>query len=168
MGRIRKGILGGFSGKVGTVVGGSWKGIAYMRSLPQKVKNPRTIGQKSQRTKFSLALALLQPLTAFLRTGWKLYAHKKSPFNAAMSYTLANVITGEYPGYSVDASKLLVSRGALIPAVNPTAEITGDNFVFSWEDNSGIIPPPKSQATTSFFRGKTTAESAQPSRLTKR
>jgi len=138
MGRIRKGILGGFSGRVGTVVGGSWKGIAYMRSLPQKVKNPRTIGQKSQRTKFSLALALLQPLTAFLRTGWKLYAHKKSPFNAAMSYVLANVITGEYPDYSVDASKLLVSRGALIPAVNPTAEITGDNFVFSWEDNSGI------------------------------
>jgi hypothetical protein len=25
MGTIKKGILGGFSGKVGTVVGGSWK-----------------------------------------------------------------------------------------------------------------------------------------------
>ena len=32
MGRIEKGILGGFSGTVGTVVGGTWKGIAYMRS----------------------------------------------------------------------------------------------------------------------------------------
>ncbi len=32
MGTISKGILGGFSGKVGTVVGGSWKGIDYMRS----------------------------------------------------------------------------------------------------------------------------------------
>lgn len=40
MGTIKKGILGGFSGKVGTVVGGSWKGISYMRSLPQKVKKP--------------------------------------------------------------------------------------------------------------------------------
>jgi hypothetical protein len=65
MGTIKKGILGGFSGKVGTVVGASWKGIAYMRSLPQKVKNPRTTGQRSQRSKFSLALKLLQPLTAF-------------------------------------------------------------------------------------------------------
>jgi hypothetical protein len=43
MGTIKQGILGGFSGKVGTVVGASWKGIAYMRSLPQKVKNPRTL-----------------------------------------------------------------------------------------------------------------------------
>ena len=31
MGTIKKGILGGFSGKVGTVVGASWKGISYMR-----------------------------------------------------------------------------------------------------------------------------------------
>lgn len=34
MGKINQGILGGFSGKVGTVVGGSWKGTAYMRGLP--------------------------------------------------------------------------------------------------------------------------------------
>jgi hypothetical protein len=27
MGKINQGILGGFSGKVGNVVGGSWKGI---------------------------------------------------------------------------------------------------------------------------------------------
>jgi hypothetical protein len=32
MGTINKGILGGFSGKVGTVVGGTWKGIDYMCS----------------------------------------------------------------------------------------------------------------------------------------
>ncbi len=32
MGTISKGILGGFSGTVGTVIGGSWKGIEYMRS----------------------------------------------------------------------------------------------------------------------------------------
>jgi hypothetical protein len=59
MGTIKKGILGGFSGKVGTVVGASWRGISYMRSLPQKVRNPRTQGQRSQRNKFALALSLL-------------------------------------------------------------------------------------------------------------
>jgi hypothetical protein len=32
MGTIKQGILGGFSGKVGTVIGASWKGINYMRS----------------------------------------------------------------------------------------------------------------------------------------
>ena len=31
MGKISQGILGGVSGTVGNVVGGSWKGISYLR-----------------------------------------------------------------------------------------------------------------------------------------
>jgi hypothetical protein len=138
MGTIKKGILGGFSGKVGTVVGASWKGISYMRSLPQKVKNPRTEGQLSQRTKFALALSILKPMTGFLRTGWKLYAHKQTPMNAAMSYTLANAISGAYPDYEIDASKILVSRGSLATAANATAAVAGGSIEFSWDDNSGV------------------------------
>lgn len=138
MGTIKKGILGGFSGKVGTVVGGSWKGISYMRSLPQKVKNPRTEGQVSQRTKFALTLSYLKPMTSLLRTGWKLYANKQSPFNAAMSYTLANAISGAYPDYEIAPSKILVSRGALAPATNATASDIGGSIEFVWDDNSGI------------------------------
>ena len=42
MGKIKQGILGGFKGKVGTVIGASWNGIAYMRGLAQSVKNPKT------------------------------------------------------------------------------------------------------------------------------
>lgn len=30
MGTIKQGILGGFSGKVGTVVGSTWKSVHYM------------------------------------------------------------------------------------------------------------------------------------------
>jgi hypothetical protein len=137
MGKIRKGILGGFSGKVGTVVGASWKGIAYMRSLPQKVKNPRTELQRKQRSKFSITVELLKPMTAFLRTGWKLYAHRQSAFNAATSYTLENAITGAYPDFEIDASKVLVSRGALTPALNGAANSAGGNLTITWVDNSG-------------------------------
>ena len=138
MGTIRKGILGGFSGKVGTVVGASWRGISYIRSLPQKVRNPRSDGQRSQRTKFSLVVSLLKPMNALLRVGWKLYAHRQSPFNAATSYTLANAITGTYPEYEIDVSKVLISRGSLTPAANAKATVTSGNIVLSWNDNSGI------------------------------
>jgi hypothetical protein len=138
MGTIKKGILGGFSGKVGTVVGGSWKGIAYMRSLPQKVKNPRTEGQVSQRSKFALTMYYLKPMTAFLRTGWKLYAHRQSPINAAMSYALANAVTGAYPDYEIDPSKVLVSRGSLATAVNANANDVGGSIDISWDDNSNV------------------------------
>lgn len=64
MGVIKRGVLGGFSGKVANVVGGSWKGIAYMRALPLSVANPQTAGQVGQRTKFSTALAIAQAILA--------------------------------------------------------------------------------------------------------
>ena len=52
MGKIKQGILGGFKGKVGTVIGASWNGIAYMRGLPQSIKNPKTAAQQAQRAFF--------------------------------------------------------------------------------------------------------------------
>ena len=52
MGKIKQGILGGFKGKVGTVIGSSWNGIAYMKGLPQSVKDPRTDAQMQQRNFF--------------------------------------------------------------------------------------------------------------------
>ena len=52
MGKIKQGILGGFKGKVGTVIGASWNGIAYMRGLAQSHKNPQTEAQLKQRSFF--------------------------------------------------------------------------------------------------------------------
>lgn len=53
MGVIKQGILGGFSGKVGSVVGTSWKGRAVMKAMPLSVANPRTTGQVVQRNKMT-------------------------------------------------------------------------------------------------------------------
>ena len=64
MGVIKRGILGGISGKVANVVGGSWKGIAYLRALPLSVANPQTAGQVAQRTKFAAALVIAQAILA--------------------------------------------------------------------------------------------------------
>ena len=64
MGKIKQGILGGFKGKVGTVIGASWNGIAYMRGLPQSVKNPKTAAQQSQRAFFREIQRLVGQLSA--------------------------------------------------------------------------------------------------------
>jgi hypothetical protein len=138
MGTIKQGILGGFSGKVGTVVGGSWKGISYMRSLAQNVKNPRTDAQMTQRSKFALTLAFLKPITNYVRVGFKPYATKQTAFNAAMSYIVANAISGEYPNHTLDFAKVLVSRGSLFPVENASAEADAGKITISWTDNSGI------------------------------
>lgn len=140
MGTIKKGILGGFSGKVGTVIGGNWKGIDYMRGKAASVSNPKTDAQLDQRARFGAALAFLQPITPFIRVGFKNYAVKMTAFNSAMSYNLNNALIGAFPDYSIDYANALVSRGSLAPALNALAESTEANKVdFTWDDNSGQV-----------------------------
>lgn len=137
MGKISQGILGGLSGKVGNIIGGSWKGIDYIRIKPSSVANPRTVGQVNQRTKFSSVLEFLQPNKEFLRIGYKNYAVKRTEFNSAMSYLLNNAITGIAPDFTVDYSNALLSRGSLSGVLNGTTLTTIPGQVdFNWDDNS--------------------------------
>jgi len=135
MGKISQGILGGFSGKVGNVIGASWKGIHYIRIKPASVANPRTEGQVNQRTKFSATLAFLQPSLAFVKVGYKFYASKRSAFNAAMSYVIQNAITGSAPDFSVDPAIALLSRGKLTGASGATANLVAGTLSVLWTDN---------------------------------
>ena len=146
MGKISQGVLGGFSGKVGNVVGGSWKGIDYMRIKPASVANPRTQGQVDQRSKFSVVLNFLQPMSEFLRVGFKLYTNKMSQFNSAMSYNLNHAVTGAYPDFTIDYPNALVSHGQLNGAIGTGVASANPAVVdFTWEDNSG---PGMSKAKT--------------------
>ena len=138
MGKINQGILGGFSGKVGNVIGGNWKGIDYMRVKPSSVANPKTEGQVDQRSKFSTVLHFLQPLKDFVKVGYNNYAVQMTQFNSAMSYILKNAVIGTYPNFEIDYSSALVSRGNLSGALNAQAESTEDGMVFSWDDNAGV------------------------------
>ncbi|HJJ66239.1 MAG TPA: DUF6266 family protein [Methanocorpusculum sp.] len=129
MGTIKQGILGGFSGKVGTVIGSSWKDISYMRGRAQSVKNPRTEGQVEQRSKFALTLDFLKPITAYVRTGYKTYA--------AMSYIVKNAVSGAFPNYALDFSRVLVSRGSLTQPSTPNVSISAGRATVTWNDNRG-------------------------------
>ena len=137
MGTIKQGILGGFSGKVGTVVGSSWKGLSYMRGQAQSVKNPRTAKQKAQRDKFALALSFIRPIQSFIKVGFKTYAVHQSEFNAAMSYTLKNAIKGTYPSFTIDYAQAMVSRGSLAKPLNIQKQNNDNEIAVSWQDNSG-------------------------------
>jgi hypothetical protein len=162
MGTIKQGILGGFSGKVGTVIGGNWKGIDYMRSKAASVSNPQTEAQLDQRARFAVALKFLQPLTAFLRVGFKNYAVKMTAFNSAMSYNLNNALTGLFPDYFIDYPSTLITRGSLPGALNPQALCTTPGQInFVWSNNSEeptadltdkallvVLNPAKQQAVT--------------------
>ncbi|MBE7177766.1 MAG: hypothetical protein INR69_15275 [Mucilaginibacter polytrichastri] len=139
MGTITKGILGGFSGKVGTVIGGRWKGIDYMRSVASRRRDAQTLPQLEQRARFRLMLSFLQPIFGLLMVGFRTFALRKTGINAAMSYNLKNAIAGEYPLYSIAYNQVLISRGDLTGAVNASVtSLSSGELSFSWIDNSGI------------------------------
>jgi len=85
MGVILQGILGGFSGKVGPVVGGKWKDIDYMRGyvVPE---NPNTPAQQTVRTKFAKMVQFARSVLAtILQPYWDPFYTNKSGFNAFIS-----------------------------------------------------------------------------------
>lgn len=63
MGKINQGILDGFNGKVGTVVGYKFKGKKVMRAYVDKIRNPRTSLQMDNRERFK---SLTQLASAFI------------------------------------------------------------------------------------------------------
>jgi hypothetical protein len=133
MAKLRNGINGPFSGKVGTVVGATWKGVAYMRSLPIRTSKP-TPGEKANRTKFKMAQQWLKPLLPFVRVGWKGYTPTVEGFIAAKSYLMKNAMEGTGKDSKVIPSKMLVSYGDLPLSDNIKVQVLPEKKLqFSWD-----------------------------------
>ncbi|MGH2646003.1 MAG: DUF6266 family protein, partial [Ginsengibacter sp.] len=138
MGTINKGILGGFSGKVGSVVGGSWKGIDYMRSKGNNRNADPTDKQLAQQQKFALVMRFLQPMTSLLSVTFRDFAIRMTGINNAFAYNIKNAVTGVYPSFTIDYALALVSRGDLPNVLGPSVTSgVGSILTFSWTDNSG-------------------------------
>ncbi|MDP4251936.1 MAG: DUF6266 family protein [Bacteroidota bacterium] len=139
MGTFEKGYLGGFSGKVGTAVGSSWKGLSVLRSRPPRKRRGQPSDlQLEQQAKFALMSNFLQPLTDLLnQTYSKSAGAEMSGFNKAFSVN-SEAIAGVYPAIAVDYPKVLLSKGSLPNVTAPTAASTvAGKLAFSWIDNSG-------------------------------
>lgn len=89
MGKYSQGILGPFSGKVGTVVGSSWKGVNYMKSLPGS-NTSNTEKQQEQRSRFKAVVQMASSLLATLiRPVWNLAAEKMTGYNLFVKTNMA-------------------------------------------------------------------------------
>ncbi len=110
MGRIKQGILGGFSGKVGPVVGSSWKGIAVLKSKPLSVANPRTAGQVAQRNSMTALVIVCQLYLAILiKPLWDRFAQQMSGYNAFVRANIACFVSGVFTNFS----DFVISMGKL-------------------------------------------------------
>ena len=138
MATIKNGILGGLSGKVGNVVGGTWKGISYLRALPSHVTQANSPAQLSARQKMSLVSRFLKTCVPLVRIGFSGFAQKMSAYNAATSYNFHYAVGGDYPDHVLDYPSLVVARGNLAGGEGAGCTSTeAGKVTFSWNDNSG-------------------------------
>lgn len=138
MGTYNKGILGAFSGKVGPVVGASWRGKDVMRSLPRKGNRVATATQLLQREKFTMVTEFLTPLNSVVGRYFGNNNGDKTRRNQAMSYLMREAINYADPDLVWDYSKVLISRGDLLGLNVATATAgTGQSVDLAWTDNSG-------------------------------
>ena len=138
MATFEKGILGGFSGKVGNVVGSRWRGKNVMRSLPQRGSYTATEKQEEQRQKFKTVIGFLSPIVEILNSYFGSPQGDKSRANLATSYHLKNAVINTGTGMVMDYAKVLISKGDLrgIDGGSVTAA-AAQTLNFGWQDNSG-------------------------------
>lgn len=137
MGTIKKGILGGFSGKVGTVIGANWRGLDVMRSLPKKSNSVPTDLQTEQRLKFGIVMGFLSPVKGIIEKAYGTSQGVKSNFNLATSYHIQEAITGMMPALDIDFPKVIFTKGELLGPSSATAAATAvGEITYQWQNNS--------------------------------
>ncbi len=137
MATISKGILGGFSGKVGTIVGTSWRGKDIIRSRPKATKRMPTENQLLQQMKFSLAISFLQPLKSIQSRFFGMKIGVRSRVNLAVSYTIREAIQVVNHLPELIYSKVLITKGELTGFQNVSLVLqAGGVLHLEWEDNN--------------------------------
>lgn len=138
MGKIKQGILGGFSGKVGPVIGSSWKGKAVMKGRALSFNDADSEAQRRQRQKFQIMVHWIFACTSFIRRGFHGSANGMTEVNACVSYNIQNAVSGTYPNQTVDFSKTKVAAGSLEGVMDPAKTYDDYTITFTWTDNSGL------------------------------
>lgn len=136
MGKLRQGILGGVSGKVGNVIGASWKGIATIKAMPMSVANPKTAAQVKQREQMKGIVAVATfLLAAVIKPLWDRTSVKMSGYN---SFVKANISTFRNLVFT-DFDLFIISTGKIAASVygDITASIAAGTCVVDWVDDSG-------------------------------
>ena len=137
MATLSKGILGGFSGKVGPVVGATWRGMDVIRSRPKSSRRTPSERQLEQQLKFKLAISFLQPIKNIQSRFFGSGSGVKSRVNLAVSYTISEAIQMVAGLPELIFNKVLITRGELTSFQNAVLTTQpGGVLHLEWEDNS--------------------------------
>lgn len=138
MGTIKRGILGGFSGKVANVIGGSWKGIAYMRSQPLSVSQPNTTAQLDARSALAIMVIVCQAILAdIIKPLWDRFAVAMSGYNDFFKNNIAMYPAGSFDSANYINFVLSSGKMALTAIDSVTVSAGAGTCVITWLNDAG-------------------------------
>lgn len=135
MARFIKGIHGSYQGKVGNIVGSSWRGIDYVRSLPKKSSKPASEDQLAQRMKFGMSTSFLKSIKEVLMLGFSDSKQRgKTGYNVAFQQLINNAFIGVYPDFMIDYSTVKIASGSVANLVGlQTVESAPRVLTMTWD-----------------------------------
>lgn len=133
MGRLNRGPNGPFSGKAGSVIGSSWRGIYYIKGLQKKITKPRSPLQIEQQRRFALAVKFLRYVKPIVNMGFSnINPGGATGYNMAISHMLQHSIKGKHPDLEIIYPSVFFTRGKLTVPENLKMEVNGLNLKLSW------------------------------------
>lgn len=133
MATILKGFLDGFRGLLGNAVGAKWRNLDVIKGRPSKSSKPPTAAQLAQQLKFALATGFVSKLSRLVGIGYQSYnSTNMTASNAATQHVLTDAITGVYPDYQIDYTKVAISQGQLLGVDKPTAVLADGDVTVTW------------------------------------
>ncbi|MHB9056914.1 MAG: DUF6266 family protein [Paludibacteraceae bacterium] len=145
--------FGKISGKYGDALATQSKatGKNYLR-VATEPSNPRTEKQVAHRAKFGFMNSVLVPFYPVFK---KNFGGNKG-IRYAVSDAYKNAITGVYPAFVLDLSKVIMSEGSLYKVTNTTIEKDGTaKFKISWDTTVLEVTDPDSLTSFVFFNEDT-------------
>lgn len=142
MAKVQNTLIGRASGSVGGATFTTWKGINVLKSKPESVANPRTLGQISQRNRLSVMVAVYRLIALAITIGFKTRAVGKSAYNAFVSANIGNATTVDANGNAtVDYQNLKLALGTMgsTPIDNTTGASGQTNVGIGWDDSLAPI-----------------------------
>lgn len=139
MAKMKQGIFGPISGKLGPVVGGTWNGVSYLREAPKKnkKKRKRTAAQLANEEKMKFVNLLLVPFHPYVGIGFQQLAIEKTAISVAYSIMYHRAITGVFPDLAVDYAQIVISAGNLPGLMGLEMELVDPQVMqLLWEKDS--------------------------------
>lgn len=168
------GVMGKFYGKIGVVVGFTWKGLQVARAYISRVANPKTTAQQLVRTRFAAAGHLASMFLPAISVGLKNLAgsRKSTDVGEFVRLNWAKIQAATPGDYTIDYTGLVIAKGGLCgvdfgsPAFDDPLEVAIDItpnldgykanandkvyiFVYCPDMESVLLPTPVSRSTNS-------------------